>query len=255
MTNSMRDTILADETIGPVVREVERTLLFTDVPCGAMKTRDCDQAQCADTDDDVAQGFLKFCGGLERAFCFTDLEDIDESEMERIKSLSVIENATSTTTPVKDTPIVETADTESCSDDSNPAAMEVAIERPDPPSELKESTKEEETAAPTEGAAQGGDVAQSGDAEVTEEAVAKAEETGTPLEISNNEAPRMTQSEPVLPPANAMQASTNTLNKSTPTNSLQAAKAAKAAKNKDGKKKRKSWGLFRKSRSAKASVV
>ena len=49
--------------------------------------------------------------------------------------------------------------------------------------------------------------------------------------------------DPILPPANALQASKNKKNDSKPQNALQ---AAKAAKKKDGKKK-KGWGLFRRS--------
>lgn len=197
----------AEENIAPVVKEVERTFCFTDVPCGAMKFTNEEPKPNPEVKDDVSQGILAFCGGLERAFCFSDLQDIDESDIERIKTLSNLEREA----PQKDDspPAVEPADTESMSDESAKDEEEAA---------KKEEPKAEEKPAETTAAA----LAKAEQPEKKAEEIKKTESTS-------------------LPPANALQAANHSTRDGKPMNSLQAAKAAK----KEGKKK--GWRLFRRS--------
>lgn len=210
ITNVLND---AEESIAPVVKEVERTFLFTDVPCGALKYKpDCTSINPADTKDDVAQSLLTFCGGLERAFCFSDLEDMNEADIERLKSMKSIEEAAA---QKEEPPAVEPADTESLSDDSAAKdAEDVAVKKVDPVDDEK-NWKPVEPATP---------------------ATPKEDKVAEEAKKSDNS----------LPPANALQASSNKANDGKPHNSLQ---AAKSDKKKDGKK---GWSMFRKSNKAPA---
>jgi hypothetical protein len=107
MTNSIRDmSVMADEKIAPVVLALNRQIFFTDVPCGAMKIRDCDSTELRD-DDDLPKGLARFCGSLERVFCFTDLRDIAETDLKSLRSMhSIGDNGVFQ----KGTPVVETVD-------------------------------------------------------------------------------------------------------------------------------------------------
>jgi len=228
----------AEESINNGVKEVERTFLFTDVPCGAMKLRaeDFSGSNPAETTEDVAAELLTLCGAIQRSFCFTDLEDIDETEVERLKSKSAAENEIALKEEV---PAVEAADTESMSDGSAPKEVDDA----DP------------TATPVK------------EAEPVAEATKNVTSVDPPATTITTEDKveevKVVQSETSLPPANALQASGNATKDGKPMNALQAAKAAKAAEKaakaaakaaekaakaaakKDGGKK--GWGFFRKS--------
>lgn len=215
ITNVLTD---AEESIGPVVKEVERTFCFTDVPCGAMKLNKDEETKVSGEVKD--EGLFKFCGGLERAFCFTDLQDVDESDIERLKSMkSAMENE-ATLTKEEQPGGVEASDTESLSDDSANKEGNEAKAITVAPVDDKKIGKPVGAAVPAA-------------ANATKSTVKKA---------------KAKASETILPPANALQASTRKLKGGKPLNALQ---AAKEAKKKDGsKKKRKSWGLFRKSNKA-----
>ena len=58
-------TVLSDaeESIAHGVKEVERTFLFTDVPCGALKFKEEDPAKenPALNKEDMAAGLFQFC--------------------------------------------------------------------------------------------------------------------------------------------------------------------------------------------------
>jgi hypothetical protein len=106
MANNMNDPI------NDSVKELERTFLFTDVPSCAMRFRNEDDTEKQPVaDDDIAGQLTNFCGVLEKTFCFTNLEDINEEDIQRIKSMKSAEMA--------EKPQLEPADTESCSDDDN----------------------------------------------------------------------------------------------------------------------------------------
>ena len=221
---SFEETIKQDETVGPVVKEIERSMFFTDVPdCGAMKFNpSCQHQDSPEIQDDVSRSVLSFCGSLERAFCFSDLQDVQEEDIERLRSMkSLQENEEektekeNTAAPVTEQPVADT-DTESMSDDSAAAAKETAeLKRED--SEAVKAVKAAVVAATTEAVVKSG--------------VAK---------------------DAVLPPKNAFQSSTNKTKSGKPLNAMQAAKLAKKAE-KEAKKqtmagnKKKKWGLFRKS--------
>ena len=207
---------MAATTVTPLVKEMERTLLFTDVPCGALKFKpDCAE-DTTDTKEGEEQDFSKnitvLCGTLERAFCFSDLQDVNDTT-------KAVES------PEKDDPpAVEAADTESMSDDSAGAKDEAAVDV----KKVEEATTETPAESTTPAA----------------EAPKKEEE------------PKKAEPEAVLPPANALQASKNKKNNGKPMNRFQAARAAKKAEKEAKKKdmKKKGWSLFGKSNKKATSV-
>lgn len=116
---SFEDTIKQDENIGPVVVEVERTLCFTDVPCGAMKFDENAASQVDDKDEPL---LARFCGDFERAFCFSNLKDIEEKDVERLRSLKSLQDADMSAAVKEEHPVNESTDTESMSSDENTKA-------------------------------------------------------------------------------------------------------------------------------------
>ena len=237
---SFEETIKADETVGPVVKEIERSMFFTDVPdCGAMKFH----PHCASvttkegedeegSDDVVSKTVMNLCGSMERAFCFTDLEDVKDEDIERLRSMKslqegggeeeVVTTKEGAAAATEQQPVVDT-DTESMSDDSatnNNTATTTITEKPEDSPAVK-AVKAAAIAATTD---------------------------------------------QLLPPKNAFQSSsTNRKGKNgKPLNAMQAAKQAKKAE-KEAKKlakaaekaknnKKKGWGLFRKSGTTKAAL-
>lgn len=104
------------DPINATVKEVERTFCFTDVPCGAIKFRKEEKKPVKEQPNDVA---TSFCGILEKTFCFTDLEDINEEDIQRIKTMVSLEQQQQQQEQLSATP-AEAADTASESDDSVP---------------------------------------------------------------------------------------------------------------------------------------
>jgi hypothetical protein len=229
MTSSIRDiSVMADEKLAPVVLALNRQLFFTDVPCGAMKIRDCHSTELVNDDDDLPRGVARFCGGLERVFCFSDLKDIEQSDLKRLRSMQSIgdKHIVVGSGTKKGTPVVETVDTESCSDDDS-VDIQPAVEKPEPLAEA--------------GVAETKPVAEA-KLEPNEEAEDKKKD-----QVKENEPivretlvtypPKQTETE-VLPPANTLQASTNKVNAGKPSNTLQAARALKKEKQEALKKER-----------------
>lgn len=238
---SLEETIKQDETVGPVVKEIERSMFFTDVPdCGAMKfTPSCgEDAVSPEVQDDVSRSVLTFCGSLERAFCFSDLQDIPAEDIERLRSMKSLQEdndeektgdeiVKEATGAPAEQPVADT-DTESMSDDSADANKEAttAVGEEDP--------KPEDSAAV--------------------QAVKAAVIAATTGAVAK------TVAEDVLPPKNAFQSSTNKTKSGKPLNAMQAAKLAKKAEKEAKKKlagssKKKGWGLFRKSATKTATAA
>ena len=102
---------IVNDPINDSVKELERTFFFTDVPSCVMRVRNEDETEKQHVaDDDVAGQLTNFCGVLEKTFCFTNLEDINEEDIQRIKSMKSAD--------IAEKPQLEPADTESCSDNS-----------------------------------------------------------------------------------------------------------------------------------------
>lgn len=248
----MVNAITSEDPIAPVVKEVERTICFTDVPCGAMKFRHCDEtnkskspeSNNAEEDNVIKEQFMNFCGTLERAFCFSDLDDISQTDLERLRSMKSLE--IDGTSPQKEAaeeaaPALEAADTDSMSDDS---------------AENNKDHKEAKDEAPTawEKPVDALPVL------VQKTGTSAAEPIEAPVKKAARTTVKATKEMPadLLPAKNEFQASHKKSRSGKPLNSLQASKLqkkkekAQKKKEKAAAKKKKGWSLFR--RSAKAAV-
>ena len=214
---SFEETIKKDETIGPVVKDLERTFLFTDVPCGAMKFNEKASTEVSpEVQDDVSKTLLTFCGGLERAFCFSDLEDVQEDDKERLRSMKSLQDQQDESA---------TADAAAVTKETAAGSEQPAIESADTESMSDESVKEEPTLQ---------------------------EKPKDSKAVKTVKAAVAAATNDTLPPKNAFQSSTHKTKSGKPLNALQAAKAARKQAKAAGKKNnnKKGWSLFRKSNKA-----
>ena len=63
-----------DSTFVRMLKELERTLCFTDVPCGVMEFQDVSKKSTSKQDTTTTSWMKR----LECAVCFTDLKDLEE---------------------------------------------------------------------------------------------------------------------------------------------------------------------------------
>lgn len=134
-TSTASNTVIQSEdssTFGKLLKELERKLCFTDVPCGAMEFQ---KEAPVEATAKEGTGWFRH---LENALCFSDLKDLDgqitEKDLERIETMkSLVDNDDCTykdTAPAKalmdDAGRDPAEDTDSCtdSDESKPTDNE-----------------------------------------------------------------------------------------------------------------------------------